>query len=218
MTVLTRTCAFSVFWARWIQSRPSQLTSWRSILIVSSRLCLGPASDFCIHFLIPIHSICPTHLILIWFITQLFTEDHGAAHYAVFFSCLLVPFCIRFFYRQFCLESHTLWTLSIILHWMLKIICGMMVEVLKVRCFKFGVLSWEFFRIALLLFSPVSISLVLLHPLSCACTVGHLRLQYQFIHSPESFNTKLNQSTLNVTMNVILIYYCHVCVLDLGDM
>jgi len=32
MTVLTRTCAFSVFWARWIQSRPSQLTSWRSIL------------------------------------------------------------------------------------------------------------------------------------------------------------------------------------------
>lgn len=53
MTVLTRTCNFSLFWARWIQSSPSQRTCWRSILILSFYLCLGPASDFCIYFLIP---------------------------------------------------------------------------------------------------------------------------------------------------------------------
>jgi len=97
---------------------------------------------------------------------------------------------IRLFYKQFCLESHTLWTLSIMLHWMLKINCGVMVEVLKVSCFKFGILSWEFCKIALLLFSPVSISFVLLHLSSCACIVGHLRLQYQFIHSRPSLLTQ----------------------------
>jgi len=40
VTVLTRTCAFSLFWAGWIQSRPSQLISWRSIFILFTHLCL----------------------------------------------------------------------------------------------------------------------------------------------------------------------------------
>ena len=74
----TRARHLSLCWARSIQSMPPHLTSWRSILIVSSYLCLGLPSD-----LFPsgfptktpntppfslVHATCPVHLILqdIW--------------------------------------------------------------------------------------------------------------------------------------------------------
>jgi hypothetical protein len=41
ITACTSTCHLSLPWARSIQSMPPHPTSWRSILIVSSHLCLG---------------------------------------------------------------------------------------------------------------------------------------------------------------------------------
>ena len=69
----------SLSWASSIQSMPPHLTSWRSILILSSQLCLGlPSGLFTWGFpiktlhkplLSPIHATWPTHLILLNLIT-----------------------------------------------------------------------------------------------------------------------------------------------------
>jgi len=41
ITAFTSACHLSLSWARMIQSMPQHPTSWRSILILSSHLCLG---------------------------------------------------------------------------------------------------------------------------------------------------------------------------------
>jgi len=82
MVVFTRACHLSLSWARWIQSMPPHLTSWRYILILSSYLHLGlPSSIFPSGFptrslyaplLLPVHATCPSHLIhldlIIWIV------------------------------------------------------------------------------------------------------------------------------------------------------
>ena len=67
-------------WASSIQSIPPHPTSWRSILMLSSHLRLGlpiglfpwrfPAETLCTSLLSPIRATCPTHLIVLDFITR----------------------------------------------------------------------------------------------------------------------------------------------------
>ena len=67
-------------WARSIQSIPPHPTSWKSILILSSHLCLGlpsgqfpsgfPTTTLHIPLLSPTRATCPAHLILFDLITQ----------------------------------------------------------------------------------------------------------------------------------------------------
>ena len=72
-------------WARLIQSMPANPTFWRSILILSSHLCLGLPSDlFPTGFLnktlykpllSPVCATCPAHLILLDLITQIIFDE-----------------------------------------------------------------------------------------------------------------------------------------------
>ena len=65
--------SLSLSWASLIQSIPPHPTSWRSILILSSPLCLGLPSDLFpsgfptitlnLPLLSPVHTTCPAHLI-----------------------------------------------------------------------------------------------------------------------------------------------------------
>ena len=82
ITMFTTACNLPLFWARTTQSMPpSQPTFWRSILILSSHLCVGLPSglfpsgfstkslDACL--LSPTQATCPAHLILLDLITQI---------------------------------------------------------------------------------------------------------------------------------------------------
>ena len=81
ITTFTSAHPLSLSWARSIQSMPLQPTSWRSILILSSHLCLGlpsglfpsdfPTKTLYTPHLSPIPATCPTKLILLNFITQI---------------------------------------------------------------------------------------------------------------------------------------------------
>ena len=80
ITALTSVCHLSLSWASPIQSISPHPTSWRSILILSTHLCLGlpsglfpsdfPAKTLYTPLSSPIHATCPAHLILLDFITR----------------------------------------------------------------------------------------------------------------------------------------------------
>ena len=80
ITAFTTARHLSLSWASSIQSIPSHPTSWRLILLLSSRLRLGlpsglfpsgsPTKTLYTPLLSPIRATCPAHLILLDFITR----------------------------------------------------------------------------------------------------------------------------------------------------
>ena len=79
-TALTSVPHLSLSWANPIQSTYPHPTSWRSILILSTHLCLGlpsglfpsgfPTKTLYAPLSSPIRATCPAHLILLYFITR----------------------------------------------------------------------------------------------------------------------------------------------------
>jgi hypothetical protein len=104
VTTFTSTCYLSVSWAWSIQSIPAHPTSWRSILIFHSHLCLGfvnspihsGLSTTILHapLLSPIHATCPTHLILLYKTAQ-FKQIFVSVELQLFdvTTCCLVESC-----------------------------------------------------------------------------------------------------------------------------
>ena len=85
ITAFTRACHLLLSWARSIQSMPHHHNSWRSFLILSSRLCLGlpgglfpsdlPTKTLNASLLSPISVTCPICHIFLDLITQTIWGD-----------------------------------------------------------------------------------------------------------------------------------------------
>jgi len=102
ITAFTNACHLSLYWVSSIQSRPLHPTSWRSIAILSSHLCLGlanglfpsgyPTKTLYRPLLSPIPATCSAHLILLDLITQtIFGEQYRSLSSSLcsFFHSLL---------------------------------------------------------------------------------------------------------------------------------
>ena len=80
ITTFTSACHLSLSWARSIQSMPPHPTYWRSMLILSTHLCLGlpsglflsgfPTKTLYTPLLSPIQVTCSVHLILLDYLWQ----------------------------------------------------------------------------------------------------------------------------------------------------
>ena len=91
ITAFTSVRHLSPSWASPIQSIYPHPTSWRSILILSTHLCLGlpsgllpsglPTKTLYTPISSPIRATCPAHLILLDFITRRILGEDNYAHY-----------------------------------------------------------------------------------------------------------------------------------------
>jgi len=100
MTAFACACHLSLSRASLIQSVPPHLTSWRTILILSSQLCLGlqsglfpsgfPTKTLYKHLLSPIRATCPAHLI-VSLITQTILGEEYRSLSSSLCSFLLSP-------------------------------------------------------------------------------------------------------------------------------
>ena len=95
ITAFTSARYLSLFWVRSIQSTPPHPTSWRFILILSSNLRLSfpsglfpssiPIKTLHTPLLSPVHATCPTHLILLDFITRtIFGEEYSSLNSSLY--------------------------------------------------------------------------------------------------------------------------------------
>ena len=94
ITALTCVRHMSLSWASPIQSIYPHSTSWRSVLIISTHLCLGhpggllpsgfPTKTLYTPLSSPIRATCPAHLILFDFITRtILGEEHKSLFVAL---------------------------------------------------------------------------------------------------------------------------------------
>ena len=100
ITAFARACHLFLSWAWSIQSMPHRHTSWRTISIVSSHLCLGlpgglfpldlPTKTLYASLLSPISATCPTCHILLDLITQTIRGDE---YRSLSFSVCNFPQC-----------------------------------------------------------------------------------------------------------------------------